>query len=117
MANDHRRFPMTPGGEQPSAFARELVGEAAADYGRARAAVLAGVVPVSVRASALEAHDALRAAVIDYARTLRATGVPPERAVDEVKSAVEAALRLDARERRACVGSAVRWAIEGYHNA
>jgi hypothetical protein len=35
----------------------------------------------------------------------------------EVRAAVDAALRLDELERRACVGSAVRWATKAYYDA
>jgi hypothetical protein len=107
----------TPGGEDPSALARELVSEAAADYTRVRQATIAGVAPVGSGAAAAAAHNALRAAVVAYAKALCSIGAPAERAVVEVTSAVEAALPLDELERRACVGSAVRWAITAYNNA
>jgi hypothetical protein len=106
----------TPGGEDPSALARELVSEAAADYTRVRQATIAGVAPAGSGAAAA-AHNALRAAVVAYAKALCSIGAPAERAVVEVMSAVEAALPLDELERRACVGSAVRWAITAYNNA
>jgi hypothetical protein len=106
-----------PRGEDPSAFARELVAEAAAVYGRARAAVIAGVRPVGDAPSAATAQQTLRATVVAYARALRAAGAAPERVVIEVKSTVDAALKLNELDRRACVGSAVRWAIKAYYDA
>jgi hypothetical protein len=107
----------TPGGEHPSALARELVSQAAADYGRVRKAMLGRVAPLGSGAAAAAAHKALHAAVVAYAKALRSTGVPPEHAVAQVTSAVDAALALDELERRACVGSAVRWAIQAYNDA
>ncbi len=117
MPTDSRTPFATPDGEHPSALARELVSEAAADYGRVRKATIAGVAPVGSGAAAASAHDTLRAAVVAYAKALCSTGVPAERAVVGVTSAVEAALALDELERRACVGSAVRWAITAYNDA
>jgi hypothetical protein len=104
-------------GEDPRGLARELVGVAAAEYGRIRAAMVAGVAPAGIGASVSAAHEMLRAAVVDYAKTLRTSGAPPERVVVDVKSAVDAALSLDELERRACVGSAVRWATKAYYDA
>jgi hypothetical protein len=101
-------------GEDPRDLARELVSAAAAEYGRVRAATIRGV-SAGLGASVSEAHTVLRAAVIAYAKALRDAGVPAEGAVIEVKSAVEAALRLDDLERRACVGSAIRWTIDTYN--
>ena len=116
MPTDSRTPFATPDGEHPTALARELVSEAAADYGRVRQATIAGVAPVGSGAAAA-AHNTLRAAVVAYAKALCSTGVPAERAVVGVTSAVEAALALDEVERRACVGSAVRWAITAYNDA
>ena len=93
------------------------MGTAAADYARIRATLIAGVAPAGIGASASAAHEMLRAAVVDYAKTLRATGAPPEGVLVEVKTAVDAALPLDKLERRACVGSAVRWATKAYYGA
>ena len=107
----------TAGGEDPSSFARELVGEAAAGYTRARKATIAGVAPARGDVSCAHAADLLRAAVVAYAKALRVAGVPPERAVVEVTSAIDAELKLDALDRRACVGTAVRWAIKAYDDA
>ena len=117
MPTDSRTPFATPDGEHPSGLARELVSEAAAAYGRVRKATIAGVAAAGSGAAAASAHDALRAAVVAYAKALCSAGVPAERAVVGVTSAVEAALALDELERRACVGSAVRWAITAYNDA
>jgi hypothetical protein len=117
MPSDAPSRPVTRRGEDPRGLARELVSEAAADYGRVRKAMLRRVAPEGIGASASAAHEMLHAAVVDYAKILRATGAPPEGVLVEVQSAVDAALRLDELERRACVGSAVRWATEAYYGA
>ena len=117
MPSDTPSPAVTRRGEDPRGFARELVGTAAADYARIRAAMIAGVAPQGIGASASAAQEMLRAAVVDYAKTLRATGAPPEGVLVEVRAAVDAALRLDELERRACVGSAVRWATKAYYDA
>ena len=104
------------GGEDPRAFARELVDAAAADYARARKAIIAGVRPVDEAPSAAMAHETLRATVVAYAKALRAAGAPAERVVLEVNSAVDGPLTLDEWERRVCVESAARWAMTAYHD-
>jgi hypothetical protein len=84
----------------------------------ARAEALVDASATTVQASqALRAE--LRAAVTAYVRYLRVDGVPPERMLVLVKSAIREAAppELDAHEARDLVEDVVRWSVEAYYHA
>ena len=84
----------------------------------ARAEALAGASPRAVQESvALRAE--LRASVTAYVRQLKADGMPSERMLVQVKSAVHDATppELDPYEARELMEDVVRWSIEAYYHA
>jgi hypothetical protein len=64
-------------------------------------------------------RDQLRAAVTAYVRDLRDDGLPSERVVVLVKSAIREATppELDPSEARQLMADAVRWTVEAYYEA
>jgi hypothetical protein len=71
--------------------------------------------------SCRQGREELRAAVEQYVRTLKRGGVPPERTVALLKSAIEAGLGgLSSREvpgNEDLIGAGVLWGIEAYYAA
>jgi hypothetical protein len=84
----------------------------------ARSEALVGASAILVQAS-LAIRAELRASVTAYARHLRTDGVPPERMLVLVKSAVREATpaELDAVEARDLMEDVVRWSIDAYYHA
>lgn len=68
-------------------------------------------------AAAVASDAGLREAVRRYATCLRDEGVPPERALVLVKSAVRDAVAPDTAAGVGIMLDAVRWAIDGYYAA
>ena len=84
----------------------------------ARSEALAGASARSVEESvALRAE--IRASVVAYTRRLKLEGLPSERMLVLVKTAVREAVppELDAVELRELLEDAVRWSVEAYYDA
>jgi hypothetical protein len=68
-----------------------------------------------------QGRDAMRPAIERYVSTLKRGGVPPERAIALLKSAIEDGLggvaNRDEPETEALIGDGVRWGIEAYYAA
>src|SRR5512133_1151127 len=68
-----------------------------------------------------QGRDAMRPAIERYVSTLKRGGVPPERAIALLKSAIEDGLggvaKRDEPETEALIGDGVRWGIEAYYAA
>jgi hypothetical protein len=84
----------------------------------ARSEELVGVSAQRVQAS-LALRALLRASVTAYARRLHADGVPPQRMLVLVKTAVREATpaQLDPYEARDLMEDVVRWSVEAYYDA
>jgi len=84
----------------------------------ARSEALLGSSAILVQAS-LAIRAELRASVTAYVRHLRTDGVPPERMLVLVKSAVREVTppELDAVEARELMEDVVRWSVDAYYQA
>jgi hypothetical protein len=109
--------------QQTLARARTAVRAAGEHIERSRTVLVRAGALVGASASAVQASVALRAelraSVTAYARHLRADGLPCERVVVLVKTAVREATppELDALDARALMEDVVRWSIEAYYHA
>jgi hypothetical protein len=86
---------------------------------RARSAIRAARAGSPASRTVLALHAELRASITAYVRHLHADGLPAERVLVRVKTAVREATppELDPSEARDLMEHAVRWSIAAYYDA
>ena len=116
---DAGNHPVVAAAAAAQARARSLVSEASVLRDSSR---LLGEERRRLLESCRIGRDEMRTAISEYVTMLRREGVPPERAVALLKSAIEDGLALpagspDSPGSNAVVGDAIRWGIEAYYAA